>query len=115
MSGRAVSFAATGGSMLPFIKPGATVTLRARAAYRRGDIVLAMIRPQGRVVLHYVADCHGDCFTLMGAANLVLTERCMAGDVIGAVEAPRISRRLVALWHVLLPLRRYLLWIYRKF
>lgn len=101
--------------MRPFLSPGDMVTLRSRQDYRPGDIVFAMTRPDRKPVLHYVASAEIGGYTLMGAANLVQTEYCRAEDVAGAVELPHISRRSVLLWHRLLPLRRYLLWIYRKF
>lgn len=108
-SGRAVSFCVTGGSMRPFLHHGQQVTLERAAEYQPGDVVLALTRPDGAVVLHYVAEVRGDELTLMGAANLQQTERCGVGDVCGRMTSPAISRRRILFWHRLLPLRRFLL------
>ncbi len=113
-SGRAVSFPATGRSMLPFIRHGMTVTLRQSPSYFPGDVVLAITSPRRRAVLHYIvkADRHG--YTLMGAGNLVQTEWCRREDVAARVDTPILNRKRILLWHRLLPLRRYFLWLYRR-
>lgn len=113
-SGRTVSFPAAGGSMRPFFRDGSVLTLKAATRYRRGDIVLARTVPHGPVVLHYVARTGADAWVLMGAANLRQKELCLPGDIAGKVVSPAFRRQWVMLWHLLLPLRRGLMWIYRK-
>lgn len=112
-AGRAVSFHASGGSMCPFLRDGAEVRLIAAPVYRRGDVVLCRT-VDGRVVLHYIIKVEAETCTLMGAANLMQTELCHRVDIIGKMISPAVGRRGVILWHCLLPVRRYLMWIYRK-
>ena len=109
-----------GNSMLPFIRGEKdSVNLKRFGAVEVGDIVLARIAPQ-RYVLHRIFAIDGDVVTLMGDGNLVGTESCRLGDILGTVTEiirPGGSRKRVtsgALWRKLLPVRRYLLWIYRK-
>lgn len=114
-AGRVISFIVAGDSMLPFLHDGDEVTLKRSERYRRGDIVLASSYPAGKVVLHYVAEDAGDTLILMGSANLKQVEYCRMNDVAGRVESPHICRGGLLLWHRLLPVRRYLLWLYRFF
>ena len=100
--------------MRPFFRDGSVLTLKAATRYRRGDIVLARTVPHGPVVLHYVARTGADAWVLMGAANLRQKELCLPGDIAGKVVSPAFRRQWVMLWHLLLPLRRGLMWIYRK-
>lgn len=100
--------------MAPFLRHGEAVTLRRRHHYRRGDIVLARTYPEGRIVLHYICSVGGGIYHLMGAANLVRTEQCRECDIAACVVAPGIGRRSLMAWHRLLPVRRYLMWLYRK-
>lgn len=109
--GRTVSFNVSGNSMLPFLKHGAAVTLKSRPCYRRWDIVFAKVDSEAKAVLHYIAGEEGEYYRLMGAANLCQTELCRKTDVAGGLEHPHVSPWKVRLWHALLPLRRYLLWL----
>lgn len=108
-AGRAFAFNISGDSMRPFLSHGSEVVLRARERYVKGDVVLARCLPDNRVMLHYVADVKEDFYVLMGAGNVSRKEICLKGDAIGAVENPRMSRLLLRVWHLLLPLRRILL------
>ena len=110
-----------GNSMLPFIRGEKdSVNLKRFGAVEVGDIVLARIAPQ-RYVLHRIFAIDGDAVTLMGDGNLVGTESCRLGDILGTVTEiirPNGSKKKVtkgSLWRKLLPVRRYLLWVYRKF
>ncbi|MBQ7443704.1 MAG: S24/S26 family peptidase [Bacteroidaceae bacterium] len=89
-----------------------------------GDAVLAEIAP-GHYVLHRIIAIDGQHLTLMGDGNIRGTERCRMADVCGVVDAyirpnghvmlasdPKLQRR-IRLWRRLLPLRRYLLFIYK--
>lgn len=118
--GRSAAIRATGTSMLPFIKPGDIVTIAPMARYRRGDIVLALVGERHDVVLHAVISHDCGTYTLMGTANLKLTEETLGTDIAGAVVAIErdgraIStltpawRRAMSLWLSLRPLRRLIL------
>lgn len=109
-----------GNSMLPFIRGEKdSVNLKKYGAVEVGDIVLARIAPQ-RYVLHRIIALEGDKVTLMGDGNLVGTETCRLSDILGTVREiirPNGSTRKVTkgtFWRKLLPVRRYILWIYRK-
>ena len=109
-----------GNSMLPFIRGEKdSVNLKRFGAVKVGDIVLARIAPQ-RYVLHRIFSIDGDQVTLMGDGNLVGTESCRLSDILGTVTEiirPSGKKKKVtdgSLWRTLLPVRRYLLWIYRK-
>ena len=109
-----------GNSMLPFIRGEKdSVNLKRFSSVKVGDIVLARIAPQ-RYVLHRIFAIDGDAVTLMGDGNLVGMESCRLGDILGTVTEiirPGGSKKKVtsgSLWRKLLPVRRYLLWIYRK-
>ena len=109
-----------GNSMLPFIcGEKDSVNLKKYGAVEVGDIVLARIAPQ-RYVLHRIIALEGDKVTLMGDGNLVGTETCRLSDILGTVREiirPNGSTRKVTkgtFWRKLLPVRRYILWVYRK-
>lgn len=88
-----------------------------------GDAVLAEISP-GHYVLHRIIYIDGPRLTLMGDGNVRGTEHCTRADVAGVVTEyirprrtlqaadPQLVRR-IRLWRRLLPLRRYLLFIYK--
>lgn len=88
-----------------------------------GDAVLAEITP-GHYVLHRIIEIKGDEITLMGDGNLQGTEHCHTKDVAGIVthyirpkrtllaDDPQLNRR-IRRWRKLLPVRRFLLLIYR--
>ena len=106
--------------MLPFIRGEKdSVNLKRFDAVEVGDIVLARIAPQ-RYVLHRIIAIEGDTVTLMGDGNLVGTESCRLSDILGTVREiirPNGSVKKVTkgtIWRKLLPVRRYLLWVYRK-
>lgn len=118
--GKEVIIRAKGNSMLPFIRGDRdSVALRHCESPEPGDIVL--VRLPGRYVMHRIVSVEDGVYTMMGDGNLYGTESFRAEDVLGKVV--RIIRdgrkdRLPGkgrLWKALLPLRRYLLWIYRKF
>lgn len=117
--GREAVITPTGNSMRPFIRGGVDrVVLGLRDTLAVGDIVLA--RFDGRYILHRILALDGEAVTLMGDGNLRGRERVRTADVIGTVTAivkPDGQRRTPGkgrLWRVLLPVRRYLLAIYRR-
>jgi len=115
-----------GSSMLPFIIGDKdSVLIRKFDQVGKGDIVLAEVSPDV-YILHRVWETDGEKVTLMGDGNVRGREHCMMKNVCGtvveiqkgngrridALSAP--SRRKASLWRALLPLRRYLLAIYRR-
>ena len=118
--GHEVVFTPGGVSMRPFIEGGRdSVTLVRPETVAPGDIVLCEIAPE-HYVLHRLIAMEGERLTLMGDGNLQGTEQCKRSNVIGKVTAihrPR-GRSLRPgkgrLWLRLLPVRKWLLKIYRK-
>ncbi len=117
--GREVVLRARGNSMLPYIRDGRdSVVLKKSDAIGVGDIVLVQL--PGRFVMHRIISCEGDRFTMMGDGNLRGTESFTRGDVVGKViwiekkGGRRIAPGKGRVWRALLPVRRYLLGIYRR-
>lgn len=119
--GREVILMTKGQSMLPFIRGSRdSVALRRHENVEVGDIVLSRIR-QGVFVLHRIIAVDGGTLTLKGDGNLVGTESCQIGDVLGTVERivlPDGKERTpgrAALWRRLPVLvRRVILGLYRR-
>lgn len=123
--GREVLFTPSGVSMRPFIEGGrdSVVLRRPARPIRRGDILLARyIRPDESetYVLHRVlrVDKNGDV-VLQGDGNLLGEERIQPENVLGIVtriQWPSGCRKPMCrgrLWQALMPMRRWLLKIYR--
>ncbi len=119
--GKQVTLKVKGNSMLPFIVGGLdSVVLQKQESYRRGDVVLAEVG-QSRFVLHRIIRIDGNVVVLMGDGNLTGTEQCGLPAVHGrAIFIVRNSNSRPVncgrgrIWHMLLPVRRYLLAIYRR-
>lgn len=124
--GHSVILRPRGNSMLPFIHGTLdNVKLERLDTVQVGDIVFARLGPD-HYILHRVYATDGDKLTLMGDGNPRGQEHCLTGDVIGTVtEIIRSSGRSVdarsraglrraRLWRRLLPLRRYILGVYRR-
>ena len=126
LEGSAVIIKPRGNSMLPFIHGAIdSVKLEKQDTVDEGDIVLARLGG-GRYVLHRVYVANDDNLTLMGDGNILGQEHCTVGDIIGTVtqiiresgatvdtRSARHMRRARA-WKRLLPLRRYILGVYRR-
>lgn len=118
LEGREVTLTPLGSSMLPFICGGKdAVRLRKNPTVAVGDIIL--VRLPGRYVLHRLIRKDGDRLTLMGDGNIAGTETCTTADVLGTVTAILRSGKEInpgdgRLWRRLLPIRRYILAIYRR-
>lgn len=125
---RSVIVGATGNSMHPFIVGGRDSVLVKGVCKAQplhvGQIVLAHL-PNGRYVLHRIIRINGMELTLMGDGNLRETEICTTSDVVGVATRiirksrcvdsdARIERYKAKMWRRLLPVRRYLLYIYRR-
>jgi len=108
-----------GNSMLPFIRGEKdSVRLRKPEGVKVGDIVLAVFC--GRPIVHRVIAINGTKVTLMGDGNLEGTEKGNLSDVLGIVDqiiSPSGRCRKPGkgrVWRRLLPVRKYLLKVYRK-
>lgn len=123
--GKSVVIPVKGYSMLPFIRDGRdSVELRSKVELEVGDIALARLG-NGHFVLHRIWEIEGERVILMGDGNISGKEICSRGDIIGV--ASKIFRgkkvidctsaayvRNVKIWRRLLPIRRYILAIYRR-
>ena len=117
--GREVVMTPKGNSMRPFIRGQVdSVRLQRPEELKVGDIVLAHY--DGRYVLHRIIKIEGDQVTMMGDGNLQGVEQILKSDVTGVVVeiiTPEGKRRKPSsgwIWRKLLPFRKYLLKIYRK-
>lgn len=122
--GTQVTFVPKGSSMLPFIRGGRdSVVLVKNDDISPLDIVLAKVGES--YVIHRVIKVDGDRITLMGDGNLYGTEHCHRNDILAKVAriikderqidcTCKSHRRKAIIWKRLLPVRRYLLAIYRR-
>lgn len=122
----AVTLLVKGRSMLPFILGGhESVVLTRPGTLRPGDVVLAHIDGR-RYVLHRILEVSADKVVLMGDGNTRGQEICRPADVLARadevvgrdgrhrrLDTPK-ARRRARLWRRLLPVRRYLLAIYKR-
>lgn len=124
--GMSVTFPVKGWSMLPFIiGDRESVVLTRPETLSAGQVVLAYV-DGNRYVVHRIISIDGDRVTLMGDGNIAGTEHCRQADVKAVathvVDEQGRRRDLyskwrlrgVLLWRWLLPMRRYLLFIYRR-
>lgn len=124
--GQRVTLPVKGNSMLPFIIGGKeSVELVKPDTIAVGDVVLAWINGCSFVV-HRIIRIEGDQVQLMGDGNLSGEEYCRINDVKARAEYvinPQGKRRylysdmrlcLARLWRRLLPVRRWILAIYRR-
>lgn len=122
--GRTVEMKAKGFSMRPFIRGGEdSLVLGPVRNIRKGDILFCRIS-QNNYVIHRLVRMDGKSLVLMGDGNIKGTERCSTDDVVAKVIRIEGKRRmfncdsfcfrvLSFLWWKLLPLRCYLLAIFR--
>lgn len=127
-AGHDVTIPVKGYSMLPFIRGGKDlVVLRSPDKVRKDDIVLFHVGPEigGRYVMHRVISTDGKNVDIMGDGvprnHEYVTVDCIVGKAIcilrgGKRPADPYSKgelRKVHAWQRLLPLRRYILFVYR--
>lgn len=122
--GKQVILRVKGNSMQPFIRNGLdSVVLTAKFRLRKGDIVLARTSPE-TFVIHRIIRMDKDTVTLMGDGNLRGTEVCTRNNVLAKVTAVLAEGKTInpyspwnscksACWIKLLPVRKYLLALYR--
>lgn len=125
--GDTVTLKVKGNSMLPFITGERdSVVLQAANTSKltMGDIVLATL-DDSRYVLHRIVAMRHGRITLMGDGNLYGRETCtgerIAGQAIRIIKRGKMidctapaHRRKAAVWKALLPVRRYLLAMYKQ-
>jgi hypothetical protein len=125
-AGHTASFRVYGVSMRPFLESGRDKVLLAPPRdVRVGDVVLVLTDDE-RYVLHRVValDPDGGC-TLWGDGNVCGREHCSADNVIGVAQgfwrgkkfyacSDKTWQRYSRWWMRLSPLRRYLLFAYRR-
>ena len=122
--GHTATIPVKGYSMRPFLEHQRdSVIVEAATELKVGDAVLAEIEPDW-YVLHRIIAIEGDDITLMGDGNIGCTESCKRQDVAGVVTHyirprrtilatdPKLQRR-IQLWRKLMPIRRYLLFVYK--
>ncbi|WP_308763401.1 S24/S26 family peptidase [uncultured Bacteroides sp.] len=123
--GHSVTIRAKGSSMFPFIRNERdSVILQDSKDIAVGSIVLARLQNRS-YVLHRVYRLEKEAIVLMGDGNLYATERCCRNEVVGvAVKIIRDGRYVDCtsrkelfkawVWRKLLPVRRVLLFIGRR-
>ena len=124
--GMRVTFPVKGYSMLPFIIGSReSVDLVKPEQIKVGDVVLAWVE-NCRYVIHRIIRIEGDQVTLMGDGNIAGVEHCLLKDVAakainvvtpGGKHHPLYNPwriKVSHLWWRLLPVRRWILAIYRR-
>ncbi len=124
--GMQVTFPVKGYSMLPFIIGSRdSVDLVKPVQPKVGDVVLAWVEGC-RYVIHRIIRIEGDQVTLMGDGNIAGVEHCTVKDVAAIavnVVTPKGTHhplyspwrvRASRLWWRLLPVRRWILAVYRR-
>jgi len=114
-----------GNSMLPTIRSEKDlVVLQACGSYKPKDIVLFTYN--GKYILHRIISQKGENFVMRGDGNPYGTEHCKSDEVYAKVTEiirngkksrnPYSKKALIFLyiWDKLLPIRKYLIAIYRK-
>ncbi len=124
--GMRVTFPVKGYSMLPFIIGSReSVDLVKPEKIQKGDVVLAWVE-NCRYVIHRIIRIDGEQVTLMGDGNIAGVEHCLlknvAAKAINVVTPKGKHHPLYNPWRVkasriwwrLLPVRRWILAIYRR-
>lgn len=121
-----VTLPVKGNSMLPFIVGGqdSVTLLKPSGPLEKWEIVFALT-DAGGYVLHRIIACNEEQIILMGDGNLHGKEICSRENVFGVVKHIIKGKRYIdcecfvqiqkaRLWHLLIPVRRYLLAVYRR-
>lgn len=127
--GKRVIVRVKGNSMLPFLRGDKdSVELEKASEIKCGDIVLAYVE-ECRFVLHRIIRIDGERVVLMGDGNLKGCEYCRIEDIkakaVNIIKpakggykkiscTDRTHMRKADLWKKLLPVRRYILAIYKR-
>jgi hypothetical protein len=125
--GRRVVLSVKGSSMYPFIIGGkeSVELVSPQAPLKVGDVVLAWVDGT-HYVIHRIIGIEGDQVRLMGDGNIRGVELCTKDEVAAIAEyviSPKGKRRYLytkgrvrfaRLWGKMLPVRRWILAIYRR-
>ncbi len=123
--GNEVEIPTKGCSMLPFIEGGKdSLILTTANRLEVGDIVLAKVNDQNYCV-HRIVSIEEERVILMGDGNIKGCEFCTHKQITAKVKSivhngeiidcnSAKQRRRAKLWRTLLPIRRYLLAIWRR-
>ncbi|RRD80435.1 peptidase S41 [Alloprevotella sp. OH1205_COT-284] len=127
--GHTARFKVRGWSMRVFVEHDRDEVLLAQCdttQLKIGDVVLAEIAPLV-YVLHRIINVQSDLLTLQGDGNVGMTEHCRRSEVIGIAQGfyrkgsrkPDLTSGLKwriysQIWLSLTPIRRYILFIYRR-
>lgn len=127
--GKRVIVRVKGSSMLPFLRGDKdSVELEKASEIKCGDIVLAYVE-ECRFVLHRIIRIDGERVVLMGDGNLKGCEYCRIEDIkakaVNIIKpakggykkiscTDRTHMKKADLWKKLLPVRRYILAIYKR-
>ncbi|MBE6226612.1 MAG: hypothetical protein E7121_05945 [Bacteroidales bacterium] len=127
--GKRVIVRVKGSSMLPFLRGDKdSVELEKASEIKCGDIVLAYVE-ECRFVLHRIIRIDGEHVVLMGDGNLKGCEHCRISEIkakaVNIIKpakggykkiscTDRTHMRKADLWKKLLPVRRYILAIYKR-
>lgn len=122
-----VIFPVNGRSMRPFIEGGHDSVLLVKPQnVKPMDVVLACVG-ENHYVVHRIISIDGECVTLMGDGNLQGREYCKCKDIyakVSHVVSPNGKRQALntpfihfvqKMWVKVLPLRKYLLKLYRAY
>ena len=114
LEGKKVRIRVQGNSMLPFFRSDTAIVLRPIRTddIRWGSVVLAET-PQGLFVVHRILHLEENFVPLIGVGNLICREIVTRAEMYGAVECGVFHRAKARLWGWLLPVRRYLLPLFR--
>ena len=125
--GRRVVLSVKGNSMLPFIIGGkeSVELVSPQSPLKIGDVVLAWVDGT-HYVIHRIIGIDGNQVSLMGDGNIKGVELCTKDEVAAIAEyvvSPKGKRRYLytkgrvrfaRLWRKMLPVRRWILAIYRR-
>ena len=127
--GKRVIVRVKGSSMLPFLRGDKdSIELEKASEIKCGDIVLAYVE-ECRFVLHRIIRIDGERVVLMGDGNLKGCEYCRIEDIkakaVNLIKpakggykkiscTDRTHMKKADLWKKLLPVRRYILAIYKR-
>ena len=113
--GSCVKIQVKGNSMFPFFKDGQPFTIHPikYECIKTGNVVLAKNTVSKNFVIHRIVKINDDTITLMGDGNIKGTETMSRNHVFGYIYCSKWQLKKAALWHYLLPIRRYLLIICR--
>ncbi|MFR9523482.1 MAG: S24/S26 family peptidase [Rikenellaceae bacterium] len=124
-TGKEVEVPTKGNSMFPFIVGGKdSLILTSSNSLKVGDIVLAKINDTNYVV-HRIISIENEKVTLMGDGNIAGREYCTPQQIFAKVKFivhrnikidcnSNKQRRRAQLWRKLLPIRRYILGVWRR-